>query len=218
MKKLLSLILILTCLLTLAACAVDEDFTGSLAGIDGIDPMPQEFKVYYNKPENTITQAPSQLLLDWDIKSVRDIYAEIDSTRDYSMPVYRFDTFEEFLHLGDIIGEEIIPTKAPEVIEDSFEVYYYDYKSGTFDNYSLLLGWFTVESHHKAECYHNEVECLVEEGKLSVSLIADCNCTLENEKETISGLVWVAVPKSALENCESISFLLKDCFIPEENQ
>ena len=70
MKKLLSFMLILACLLSFVGCAMDEDFTGSLAGIDGIDPMPQEFKVYYNKPENTITQAPSQLLLDWDIKSV----------------------------------------------------------------------------------------------------------------------------------------------------
>lgn len=218
MKKLLSFMLILACLLSFVGCAMDEDMKNQIQGIDDIKPKPQEFKVYYCKPENSITSVPTQLLLDWDIKSVRDPYAEVDISRDYSMPVYRFDTFEEFLHLGDIIGEEIIPTKAPEVIEDSFEVYYYDYKSGTFDNYSLLLGWFTVESHHKAECYHNEVECLVEEGKLSVSLIADCNCTLENEKETISGLVWVAVSKSELENCESISFLLKDYIIPEENQ
>ncbi len=218
MKKLLSFMLILSCLLTFVACAMDEDVKNQIQGIDDIKPKPQEFKVYYNKPENSITLAPTQLLLDWDIKSVRDPYAEMDITRDYSMPVYRFDTFEEFLHLSDIIGEEAIPTKAPSVIEDTFSVYYYDYRSGTFDNYSLLLGWFTVETHHKAECYHSDVVHLVDEEKLSVSLVANCDCTTENEKETISGLVWVAVPKSELENCNSISFLLKDCLIPEENQ
>ena len=53
-----------------------------------------------------------------------------------------------------------------------------------------------------------ELECVVDK----------CVITVENEKETISGLVWIAVSKSELENCNSISFLLKDCFIPEENQ
>lgn len=216
MNRLIGLIILTVCLFMFVGCAAED--SNGLASIDG---TPQEYFVVYHQPENEITDAPKTLLADWDIKSIRDPYMDTshdEESDDYSMPVFRFDTYDEFLHLKTIIGTDVIPTKDPIVDEDWHRVEYFDYKGGTFDKYTLLLGWFTVESYHSDECYRNNLDYEIHENKLKVFVCCsdDCDCSPDGEISTISGMVWIAVPRADLEMCEGISFFLVDCLPPEE--
>ena len=55
-------------------------------------------------PRNGIFAAPDTFYHEWDIPSVRDV--SVSEEGYYSMPVYRFDTYSELLHLKDIVGIE----------------------------------------------------------------------------------------------------------------
>lgn len=209
MKRIIFCIAIFACLFLFSSCSAAPDFNGINAGIDI-----QEYNITYYQPENEITTAPTSLSGDWDIKSVRDPYADgFDVETDYSMPVYRFDTYEEFVHLEKLIGEDCVPSKDPDVDEDNKSIWYYDYRGGTFDTFSLLLGWFTLETHHDLSCFDGQVEYVIDGEKLVVIIdgAEDCSCSADADVHTVSGLVWISVPKEELDECSSISFILKSC-------
>ena len=207
MKKFICLILIIACLFSLSACN-----SASAPKYEG-DYISQVYDVVYHKPENLLLNAPRYLMSDWDFKSIRDPYAEI-SLNDYNMPVYKIDTYERFLHFKDIVGKSYISEITPNVNEENRTIEYFDYRGGTFDTYTLLVGWFTVETHHTIDCYTQSIEYQTNNGNLSVSLhlAENCSCSQDSEEKTVSALVLVAVPKEELDLCTGISFVLKDCF------
>lgn len=209
MKKILCFALVIAFLLSFAGCG---------PGNDNIPTQPGQYVAYYRMPENAITALPEKMLLDWDIKSVRDPYANIDIDKDYSMPVYKIDTYEEYLHLIDILGDGIAPEKAPAVDEDAMTIEYFDYRRHTFDNYSLILGWVTLETVHKLECYNDltEYTANIEQTQGGKRLTVcfdkndDCGC-LGEESNALSFLVWVSVPKEMIVDISKFAFILKDC-------
>lgn len=229
-KTLTALLLVLACLLSLTACGGGGDVSSTGPALTtapgGSIPPPitseQQYSVSYYMPAPALTDAPQALLLDWDIKSVRTPFAITDEDTedqkaDYSMPIYRFDTYEEFLHLTDIIGKAACPTVSPEIDESAHTVKYFDYREGTFSGYSLLLGWFSVETPHTLDCYdqHASYEIVGNELRFIISGGDTCDCTPEAESRTASGLIWLAVPKAELEACENFAFILKNCLISE---
>ena len=243
MKKLLSLLLLAACLISLASCGGGGDIDPSVTGGDvttgGMTTLPpggiptpgtpsistdEQYHATYYMPSPMLTAAPTSLLLDWDIKSVRNPYANTvnagDGTtwkRDYSMPVYRFDTYEEFLHLEAIIGKGLYPTVSPFIDEHLHTVQYFDYREGTFDGYSLLLGWFNIETPHTLDCYNTNVSPKVvgDDLLLTVSGGDTCACTPDSERAPVSGLIWIAVPKAELAECDGIAFILKNCLVAD---
>ena len=90
MKKSLSLIFVFIFVFAFVSCG----------------PSPSDTIYYYGTPKNGVYDAPEEFLLDWDIASVRDNSVTKDGY--YSMPIYMFETYEEFLHLKDIVGMDEI--------------------------------------------------------------------------------------------------------------
>ena len=207
MKRIISLMLIAVCLLAFVSCGPDNPH---MQGIGS----PNNYEAVYNRPEGFFTLAPEALRLEWDIKSIRNPYEENvnEENGDYSMPVYRFDTYDEYLHLCEIIGEKHVPTLTPEIYDDKYAIVFNDYRIGTFENYSLLLGWFTVETCHKVECYDIPENYEIDGRSLILSVPKhDCECT-EDEMQPISAMIWVSVPKEDFERIDNISFVLEKCF------
>lgn len=126
MKKYSALLLIAAFALTLIACGPDYVSTT------------------YTGPKNGIFDAPDEFYLEWDIPSVRDISVEKDGY--YSMPVYMFETYEEFLHLKDIvgmyeIGSEIDSKDYCYICQTDAPCSHDRYNEDFFEDYTLLIGW-----------------------------------------------------------------------------
>ncbi len=126
MKKYSALLLIAAFALTLIACGPGYDSTT------------------YAGPKNGIFDAPDEFYLEWDIPSVRDISVEKDGH--YSMPVYMFETYEEFLHLKDIvgmyeIGSEIDNKDYCYICQTDEPCSHDRYNEDFFEDYTLLIGW-----------------------------------------------------------------------------
>lgn len=204
MKKYICFIIIIACLFSLYAC-------GSSSKAPYLES--QVYDVIYHQPQSLLLDAPTTLLMDWDFKSIRDPYVEVSSS-DYNMPIYSIDTYEKFLHFKDIVGEDFVSETTPKVNEYTRTIEYFDYRGGTFDAYTLLVGWFTVETHHNLSCYNQELEHQTNSDHFNVliSLSGDCNCDSTQETHTLSGLVLVALDKQEINYFTSISCILKDCF------
>lgn len=126
MKKYSALLLIAAFALTLIACG------------------PGYVSTTYAGPKNGIFNAPDEFYLEWDIPSVRDISVEKDGH--YSMPVYMFETYEEFLHLKDIvgmydIGSEIDNKDYCRICQTDAPCSHDRYNEDFFEDYTLLIGW-----------------------------------------------------------------------------
>ena len=230
MKKLISLMLVISCLCSFASCVRQNR--------EEEKEVPrEEYTAFYCSPGYMITEAPETVPLDWDIKSVNTPYTDL-GTGKYGAPVYRFDTYEEFLHLLDITGMyEILNynLKEPRYYDYSHEVAYYKYCEEFFEDHSLLLGWVYFEGRHGSldGCYyHNNLynfeygfyvscddlgnktvfdsSCHVENGSLEIEFRTHTNCCSSDSKQLVSALVWIPILKSDLEKCNSISIVLID--------
>ena len=131
MKKIISLLLVVVCLFSFSACGPKKG-------------PGERHSDIHNVPENCIEMAPWEFYLEWDIPSVRDGYAE--HNEDYSMPVYRFDTYEELAHLKEIVGRETIGEEDPYPTThwggtEYAYTEYCQYDEEFFEKYSLLIGW-----------------------------------------------------------------------------
>ena len=217
MKRLLCIILVFGLLFSLVSCGPNI----GLQNMGGA-PIVKKYNVNYHQPEPQITEAPPKTLLDWDIKSVKNPYADIDFEKDYSMPVYKIDTYDEFLHLTKIIGSNVVPTKSPVIDDKKLTIDYYDYRDHTFDEFCLLLGWATVEGYHSAECYGavldddvTDVGHIMEGDALDLYFFPseNCNCS-QVETQNISFLIWIALPIEDVMTISKFSFVLVDCFAP----
>ena len=202
MKKILCLILVLATLLCFASCAAESSpYDESIA-----------------MPQNGIFVAPDTFYHEWDIPSVRD--ASVSKEGYYSMPVYRFNTYAELLHLKDIVGMNLIGN---EVSNDSYcytcgtykTCAHDQYNEDFFKNYSLLIGWCQysglilpqyVEGGNYDGYKKTANYTISRDGDLVVYLNAEnFDATLENVPQWI----LVAVPKNQISTCNSITFLVK---------
>ena len=203
MKKFLCLILVLATLLCFASC-------------NGYDSPRYDETIAM--PQNGIFAAPDTFYHEWDIPSVRDV--SVSQEGYYSMPVYRFDSYAELLHLKDIVGMDLIGN---EVSNDSYcytcgtykTCAHDQYNESFFQNYSLLIGWCQYsglilpeyveggdyDGYKKIANYTISRDC-----DLVVYLNAEnSDATLENAPQWI----LVAVPKNKIKTCNSITFLVK---------
>ena len=132
MRRFLAIFLILSFVLTLCACTEKS--------------IPrEEYTAVYQAPSNSIQEFPMEFELEWDIKRSDD--PEISN-----MPVYRFDTYEEWLHLKEIVGDAdgglTTSEREPNYYDYDKEVEYCEYNEWFFDNYTLLIGCIQVNSEH----------------------------------------------------------------------
>lgn len=208
MKKILVLLFVLCVLLT--ACGGDYDNGPSC-------------------PQNGIFDAPGEFYLEWDIPSIRDISVSKDGF--YSMPVYRFETLDELMHLKEIVGAEKIGNEGK-----SFYCYHCgteepcpheEYNEDFFEYYDLLVGWHqyagvVIPTHHKVinqgdtdkETQENEEEPIENpivaryeikyDGSIVVSLQGE-----SSQAETNGQWILVAVPKKTMADCDSVVFLVE---------
>mgnify|MGYP003308474299 CR=1 FL=1 len=207
MKRILALILILTAVFTLFACGM-YDVDGQKVDIN----LPQA-------PINGIFDAPEEFYLEWDIPSIRNASTKKDGY--YSMPVFRFDTYEELLHLKEIvgmvkIGNEIDNTDYCATCKSDATCSHDEYNEAFFENYTLLIGWHqyagVVIPEHVEEGTEGEGEAknvarytFAYSGSLEVNLIG-----VESDAEETAGQwILVAVPKTLLSGHRNVSFFVK---------
>ena len=125
MKKCLAILLTAILAISFISCGIDNSYK-------------------YPAPENGIFNAPQTFYFEWDIPSVRDVSAEKEGH--YSMPVYMFETYEELLHLKEIvgmdeIGNEINNDSYCEICPTSAPCSHDKYDKEFFEHYTLLIGW-----------------------------------------------------------------------------
>lgn len=203
MKKLLLLGWVIIALMMFSACNSQESPYG-------------EYK--YASPENGVFEAPDEFYLEWDIPSVRNIFITREGY--YSLPIYRFDTHSDLLHLKEIVGMELIGAEVKNyeycsscgtVKSCAHEMY----NEAFFDNYSLLIGWCQYDGLVLLENYIDE------DGNLRGDLVdyelgydGSLVVTLQGFAEDLDEYdhqqwIMVAVPKDIIKDCESITFLVK---------
>ena len=117
----------------------------------------------YATPENGIFYAPDVFYLDWDIPSVRDI--SVSQEGQYSMPVYKFETYDELLHLKDIVGMDLIGNESQNTdycseCSTSLPCAHDLYNEEFFEHYTLLIGWHqyagVIIAEHSDESFNQE--------------------------------------------------------------
>ena len=190
--------------------------------------------------ENGIFDAPTDFYLEWDIRSVRDISVSKDGF--YSMPVYQFETLNEFLHLKEIVGLNKIGN------ENNTDYCYTcgtdepcthdEYNEEFFEYYTLLIGWHQyagveIPTHTKIEerdavndsdseddgetteeTKENVGQPIV--AQYSISYDGSLAVYLQGERtdaESKGQWIFVAVPKYVMADCDSIAFLVE---LPQE--
>ncbi len=209
MKKYLIFVLLATTVLLLCACGptIDNSIHGT--------------------PRNGVFEAPSDFYLEWDIKSVRDNSAFKEGH--YSMPIYMFETYDEYLHLLDIVGMDEIGAETDNtdycpVCESSEPCDHDKYNEKFFESYTLLVGWHQYSG--VAIANHDKVDDVddpntEEENKHIVAkyqftqrgeLVVNLQGT-KSEDNDAQQWVLVAVPKKYMTDCESIAFFVK---LPQE--
>lgn len=109
---------------------------------------PSDYGYDHPSPNNGIFTAPDEFYLDWDIPSVRDSSLVRDGH--YSMPVYKFETLEELMHLKEIvgmdeIGSEINNTDYCNTCQSDAPCEHDYYNEAFFEYYTLLIGWHQYE-------------------------------------------------------------------------
>ncbi|MBO5715650.1 MAG: hypothetical protein J6S23_04560 [Clostridia bacterium] len=191
----------------------------------------------YAAPENGIFNAPTEFYLEWDIPSVRDISVVKDGC--YSMPVYKFETLDELLHLKDIVGMEKIGNEINNTdycyacgTEETCK--HDEYNEEFFEYYTLLVGWHqyagvVIPTHTKVEerdaLNDTEGETEGEIGdetqdnngtpvvaKYEIGYDGSITVYLQGasaEGETQGQWILVAVPKKTMADCDSIAFLVE---------
>ena len=215
MKKCLAIILTAILTLSFLSCGMDHSYQ-------------------YPAPENGIFNAPKQFYFEWDIPSVRDISAEKEGH--YSMPVYMFDTYEELLHLKEIvgmdeIGNEIDNDEYCELCATSDPCSHDKYDKEFFEHYTLLIGWHQYagvvlgehvqhtpeDSQDKTtddatESTETDPESSVAVAKYEVAPDGSLTVFLQGQRsesnDTTQQWVLVAVPKDTMQNCDSIAFFV----------
>jgi hypothetical protein len=125
MKKYLIFTLLITLLFSLVACSSNPSYI-------------------HGTPKNAIFNAPDEFYLEWDIPSVRDI--KVSKEGHYSMPVYMFETYDELLHLKEIVGMQLIGSEIDNtdycpICYSSEECEHDFYNEQFFEKYTLLIGW-----------------------------------------------------------------------------
>ena len=216
MKRFLALFLVLISIL-LVACG------------------PADYGYDYPSPNNGIFTAPSEFRLDWDIPSVRD--SSLSKEGHYSMPVYKFETLEELMHLKDIVGMDEIGSEIDNTDYcsscGSDEPCQHDYyNEAFFEYYTLLIGWHQYEGVSIVTVAKNETEGETEpetDGEGEIQDAPKRNSTndvakyerpngdtivvyLKGERaegDTAQQWVFVAVPKSVMADCDSIAFFVE---------
>lgn len=206
MKKIISLLLIAVCLFSFSACAPKKA------------PEDRVPSINYNIPNNGIFSAPNEFKLEWDIPSVRS--STIEKSGFYSIPVYRFDTREEFVHLKEIVGQNYIGGEQyPNIFYEGTayeEGTYCEYGEWFFEEHSLLIGWcegYNIDLY--PEGYHNNG--VTPYAPYAYYDSTDNTLTVEihdnyRSENTCAYWIFVAVPKADLEKCDNIAFLVE---IPE---
>jgi hypothetical protein len=138
------------------------------------------------------------------------------------MPIYRFDTYEELLHLKEIvgmskIGNEIDNKDYCRTCESDLTCSHDEYNEAFFENYSLLIGWHQYagvvipehvqqDSEEAANTTTNVATYTLRySGTLEVNLIGVASET----EETAGQWILVAVPKSILQGRNNITFFVK---------
>lgn len=200
MKKLLVSVLLAAMILTLCACGGDEK-------VQSIDIQVEL------APQNGVFNAPDTFLEDWDIPSIRDVSKSQEGY--YSMPVYLINTYEELLHLKNIvgmelIGNEVLNSEYCDECETNNSCAHELYNEAFFEYASLLIGWHQYEGVVIPDVY-NEYNALVKcnvdyNGDISVELIGVPSKTQEG---TAQQWILAAVPKYKMKDCDSIVFLVK---------
>lgn len=205
MRRFLAIFLILTFILTLCACTEKS--------------IPrEEYTALYRAPSNSMQEFPMEFELEWDIKRSDD--PEISN-----MPVYRFDTYEEWLHLKEIVGDAdgglTTSEQEPNYYDYYKEVEYCEYNEWFFDNYTLLIGCIQVNSEHDPQyCFDFYIESwngesyykqyyTIKNGTLLVYIdTTPNNCGYAHGSDTIkTGWLYIAVPKEDMAQCNGIAFV-----------
>lgn len=201
MKKLLLLVLAVVALMMFSSCAASES--------------PYDEKDIWASPENGIYQAPDTFYLEWDIPTVRDIFRTPEGT--YNLPIYRFDTYAEFLHLKEIVGAELLGGEVKN--ED------YCYKCGTvkscahelyneefFEYNTLLIAWFQYDGVMLPETLVDENGELIPDfvnfdtdHSLRIYLEGYC---VENGEQYYAQWIFVAVPKPRMEDFDTVTIMV----------
>ena len=210
MKKYLVFILLATLVLLLTACSADINNN-----------------IIHGTPRNGVFDAPKDFYLDWDIESVRDNSAKKDGH--YSMPVYMFETYDEYLHLLEIvgmdeIGAEIDNTDYCPVCDSSEPCDHDKYNEKFFESYTLLVGWHqysgvVISNHDKVDDIDDpqiEDESAHIVAKYQFTRNGELVVYLQGEKsdnDEAQQWVLVAVPKKNMTDCESIAFFVE---LPQE--
>lgn len=212
MKKSLSLIFVFIFVFAFVSCG----------------PTPNDTIYYYGTPKNGVYDAPEEFLLDWDIASVRDNSVTKDGY--YSMPIYMFETYEEFLHLKDIvgmdeIGGEIDSTDYCSICGSDEPCDHDKYNEKYFENYTLLVGWHqysgvVITNHdsvanNKESSDENDNGTIVAKYELSKNgdLVVYLHGALAVDGDAEQQWVLVSVPKNKMAECDSIAFLVQ---LPQE--
>lgn len=206
MRRFLAILLILACVFVLLACTKKD--------------IPrEEYKIVYEAPYNSMKSFPMEFELEWDIK-------RSDNPEISNMPVYRFDTYEEWLHLKEIIGDADggldTPEQEPFYYDYDQRVKYREYNEWFFDNYTLLIGCIQVKSIHGINCFDFYIESwnngsykqqyyTIKNGTLLVYINTNpgtCGYNHSDSSETIEkGWLYIAVSKEDMEKCDSLAFV-----------
>ncbi len=123
----------------------------------------------------------------WDISPINDKTVEIE-LGEYNMPVYRCDTFEEYVHIQELMG----------CVNYSTEVYNEEF----FKEYTLLYGFFGTSDGYtfafdSATCQNGALLVKVVQtspaGEVHIDLAADWNVTIAVSKKDIQNITSIAI-------------------------
>ena len=150
------------------------------------------------------------------------------------MPVYMFETYQQLLHLKEIIGMNDIGNEMGNLgycnVCNS-EVHYDDHKYNKqfFENYTLLIGWHQydgvvlgkhIQQNPDEDPTPNSESTPTESNKnvyiatYEISPDGSLVVNLQGEKansDTATKQQWVlvAVPKNVIADCDSIAFFVQ---------